>query len=321
MQVGGFAAAGLLALWARFSSLFILYVTWAGLGCCMAAILYEPAFAIIGRTIENAEARLRALATLTVLGGLASTVFMPSTAILIRALGWRGAVGVLAFALVLSTCMVSHVAFRRSAGSNSLTVPCRAPARPATAVTSRDRRLRSILFVFSCASFASAAFTTNLVPALVERHLSPTSAAALGGLLGVMQLPGRAVLMNGRLSASPSRLLVVSLVLQAAGLAILVIARSSLAIGGAVSVFASGAGLTTIVRPYLLQTIFRIDRAGYLNGVVARVQQLARAGGPVLSATLATVLGYRFVFALMACALAVLALTSRTFRNVWSEVR
>jgi hypothetical protein len=160
-------------------------------------------------------------------------------------------------------------------------------------------------------SLASAAFTTTLVPALTDRDFLPTTAAVLGGALGVMQLPGRVLVMNGTLAASPVSLLIASFLLQAAGLTVLAVARSVPWAAGGVGVFAMGAGLTTIIRPHFVQTAFGIAKAGHLNGVVARAQQLARAAAPVLTVGLASVIGYGFVFALLAALFALLALTSR----------
>ena len=57
--------------------------SWAALGLCMAAILYEPVFAIVGRAFADPEGRLRAIATVTVMGGLASTAFLPGTSALV----------------------------------------------------------------------------------------------------------------------------------------------------------------------------------------------------------------------------------------------
>ena len=66
---------GLLALWALVPSVVLSYLVWAALGLRMAAILYEPIFAIVGKAIDHAGDRLRAIATITVmlvaaLGGL-----------------------------------------------------------------------------------------------------------------------------------------------------------------------------------------------------------------------------------------------------------
>jgi hypothetical protein len=215
---------------------------------------------------------------------------------------------VLACVLAVSTSLTSVVALRRRV----LDRPLEPSAAVAAGSTAPRPTLGSVLVVFSGASLASAAFTTTLVPAFVDRDLSPTTAAMLGGLMGLMQLPGRALLMRGSLAASPSQLLIVSLLLQAAGLAALVTARSVLPVAGGVAVFAAGAGLATLVRPHLVQTIFGMERAGHLNGRLARWQQLARAAGPVLAVGLASRVGYNALFGLLATMFAVLAVTSRS---------
>ena len=58
MQAGGLVAAGLLIAWALVPTIWTTYLVWAGLGVCMAAILYEPVFAIVGRAFTDAESRL-----------------------------------------------------------------------------------------------------------------------------------------------------------------------------------------------------------------------------------------------------------------------
>jgi hypothetical protein len=45
-------------------------------------------------------------------------------------------------------------------------------------------------------------------------------------------------------------------------------------------VFALGPGLTMLVRPHLIQTMFSRN-GGHLNGRIARRQQLGRAVGPL----------------------------------------
>jgi hypothetical protein len=164
-----------------------------------------------------------------------------------------------------------------------------------------------VLAVFSFSSLASAAFSTSLIPALVERRVPTTTAALLGGLLGVMQLPGRAMLLNRNLAASPTTLLGISLACQSAGFALLVVARSVTTIAIAVSLFALGSGLLTLVRPYAIQAFATDRRTGYLNGVSARYQQLARAAGPVIAIGLAGWIGFDAVFALLAVAMLAVA--------------
>lgn len=309
---GGFAAAAFLAAWTLVPGVATLYLVWAAVGFCMAATLYEPAFAVVGHALTNPGNRLRALATVTIFGGLASTVFLPVTALLVESWGWRGAVGVLSCILAISTFLTTRIAL----GSSQSSRPARLPAPSIADVPSLEPRFRQVVALFSAASLASAAFTTTVVPALVDRDLPPATAALLGGLLGVMQLPGRALLMNRTLATSPSRLLVVSLSLQAAGLATLVAAHSPAPVGVGIGLFALGAGLMTLVRPHLVQTVFDIEHAGYLNGLLARSQQFARAAGPVLAVAVASAVGYGPMFAVLAGVMAVLAVTS----NILVEV-
>jgi MFS family permease len=321
---GGFLAAGLLATWALVPGLASLYLIWTGLGLCMAATLYEPAFAVIGRALHDVHDRLRALAAVTVLGGLASTAFLPLTAVLTEAWGWRVAVAVLAGVVCLSTALtslavVSPVAPARCAARHrGVSEPVNHSLHEDSSQALQDSRggntsgLGAVIAVFSMTSLASAAFTTTLVPAFVDRDFQPTTAAMLGGALGVMQLPGRVLVMNGALATSPVSLLMASLLLQAAGLTVLAVARSAPWATAGVGLFAAGAGLTTIVRPHFVQSVFGMSQAGRLNGTVARAQQLARAAAPVLTVGLATLVGYGTVFAMLAALFAVLALTSRT---------
>ena len=80
-------ACGLVALVHADHPLAYLAV-WVVLGAAMAASLYDPAFATLGR-IFGAAAR-RPITALTLAGGFASTVSWPTTHVLLEAVGWRG---------------------------------------------------------------------------------------------------------------------------------------------------------------------------------------------------------------------------------------
>jgi hypothetical protein len=87
------------------------------------------------------------------------------------------------------------------------------------------------------------------------------------------------------------------------------------------AVFAAGAGLATLVRPFLIQALFGTTRIGYLNGRLAQAQQLARAAGPVTAAVAATAVTYRALFMVFAAAFCLLALAAaRLHRRSLSPV-
>ncbi|MGB7480120.1 MAG: MFS transporter, partial [Burkholderiaceae bacterium] len=65
----------------------LYYLAWSVLGVAMALVLYEAAFATINR--EFARGARSGISALTLVGGLASTVFWPLTLQLNTLLGWR----------------------------------------------------------------------------------------------------------------------------------------------------------------------------------------------------------------------------------------
>jgi hypothetical protein len=77
-----------------------------------------------------------------------------------------------------------------------------------------------------------------------------------------------------------------------------------------IAVFAVGSGLTTLVRPCLVQTVFEGHESGYLNGRLAQAQQFARAAGPVLAAWAVTAVSYRGVLVFCGVTFAGLAVSS-----------
>ena len=82
------------------------------LGVGLAASLYDPAFATLGR-IFGAAAR-SPITVLTLAGGFASTVGWPATHLLIGSIGWRGTYLVYAALLALVCAPLHAFALPRS---------------------------------------------------------------------------------------------------------------------------------------------------------------------------------------------------------------
>src|SRR5205814_4726654 len=91
-------SAGLVALVLAQHPLAYL-VTWMALGVAMAASLYDPAFATLGRIFGSAARR--PITVLTFMGGLASTASWPATHVLLGRYDWRGTYLVYAALLAL----------------------------------------------------------------------------------------------------------------------------------------------------------------------------------------------------------------------------
>lgn len=284
MACGSLAAGLLLLAHAAVDGVVGLYLVWIGLGAAMAATLYEPAFAILIRRWPDDYRR--ALIAMTFLGGLASTVFIPLSALLIDRLGWRGACVALA-AMHLALCLPIHL--RMLAGEP----PGAASAGGTRAAAAELRELaRSPAFLLITAFTAimmgaTGAMSAHMVPLLRERGLSDAWAIAVPASIGAMQVLGRLVLfvLEGRID--PRRLdRVVPLMLPAA-LALLVAGGASPAVALAFAAFYGIAnGLITIVKATAVAEYVSRRRVAALAGLQAPPAAVARAVGPVLLAAL-----------------------------------
>jgi MFS family permease len=261
MQIGGITAAVLLAVWTLLPGVVVVSrVGWAGL--VHGSDLLRTSIRHRRSDLRRSRRTLAGTRGDHYFGGLASTVFLPATAFLVRAIGWRRAVVGLAFALAASTLCTRQVVFRTLAPlpATKRTSSTRLDVSPATG------RFRFVIVagVFTLATVASGAFSTIL--------------------------------------------LALSLALHAGGLGLVALGASTPIVAAGTMILALGNGLTTLVRPHVVQTMFGIQDAGTLNGRIARRQQLARAGGPVFVAWLVSTFTYAGGLALFALTFVVSAM-------------
>ena len=94
MTAGSVAAALLLLAWSQVTELWQLYAVWIAMGATFSCVLYEPVFAVMARELKDDYRR--GIITITLLGGLASTAFIPLTQFLVDISDWRQALVVLA---------------------------------------------------------------------------------------------------------------------------------------------------------------------------------------------------------------------------------
>ena len=180
-------------------------------------MLYEPAFATVNAYFD--VQRRHALLTLTMVAGLASTIFLPGAALLISRLCWRHAL--LLLALVQAATVIPHALLlrRRPAdhGWQRDDVPgpwadsC-APA-PAVLPDPAERaelaaavRSRPVMLLTAGAVLGSAAIAAVAVLLLAYLRLNRYSlgvAAVAAGALGVVQVAGRVVLTASARRCAP----------------------------------------------------------------------------------------------------------------------
>jgi hypothetical protein len=158
MPVGSLLGAiGLVGLvWAP--GVVSYFAAWITLGAAMAASLYDPAFASLGRVFGAAAHA--PITTLTLAGGFASTVSWPATQILIDNVDWRGAY--LVYAALLAGLAAPLHAFalprQHAGGARRSTASSEQAAKPFAPA-------HGLAFILVAAGFASYAFVPSALSA------------------------------------------------------------------------------------------------------------------------------------------------------------
>lgn len=280
MTLGSIAAGCLLVALSRVESLWGLYALYAGLGATMAAILYEPAFAVLTGLFQ-ANAR-RAISALTLLGGLSSTVFWPLTQALMAHFGWRDTVLILG-ALNLLVCAPLHLGFLPARARVHSTARVRAPEAKSLREVVREPAFYFLGGAFVANGLIFSAMSVHMLAMMQAKGLSLASAAHVGALVGPMQVTGRILEL-----AAGSRFSIVRVGLIAMGLlpvALLLFAFAGLHAGPIVAfalLYGLSNGVVTIVRGAVPAQLFGRGHYGAVAGALAAPQMFALASGPVL---------------------------------------
>jgi MFS family permease len=110
MTLGSILGFLLILAWSQIHSLAALYAVWIGIGLAMSGVFYDVAFTVIAVWFQTN--RQQAILIITLVAGLASTIFIPLETYLVASLGWRQALIVLAGILALVTIPLHALVLR-----------------------------------------------------------------------------------------------------------------------------------------------------------------------------------------------------------------
>jgi cyanate permease len=290
MTGGSLLGVAALVLLAGAQSLVAFWAAWLVAGVAMAGVLYQPAFAAL--THWWGERRVVALTAVTLVAGLASTVFAPLTAVLEGPLDWRQTYLVLALVLAVVTVPAHAVGLRapwpRTARGHD---PVEAGARSRSIVRSRSFLL--LLVAMTLGGLAVYAVVFVAVPLVTERGFSTETAALALGVGGVGQVCGR-LTYRPLVALAPSAtvrgvLVLAGAAVMAAGLA-LVPGPLALMLG-LFLLTGSARGLFTLLQATAVSDRWGAQGFGRLNGILSAPSMLAAASAPWLVAVCADGLG------------------------------
>jgi MFS family permease len=295
MTGGSLLVAAMLALHAQIHSVTGFYLAWALLGVALAATLYTPVFAVVTRRFPQ-DFR-RAIITMTFLGGLASSVFIPLSAWLIAALGWRQALLVLA-SIHLVVCAPLHAICLRGAPRAS-PVQASSEHSPVTLLRSAPFLLIGVFVVGMMG--ITAAIPPHLISLLRESGVREAWVIAIPATIGVMQVLGRLLLyfFEHRFDLHVANRCIPLLIPLALG-ALIAGAASPVAGLAFVVLYGLGNGMLTIVKGTAIAQYVSREHVASLNGALGLPQAVARAIAPLLLGLMWTRdVGYRWGLALL----------------------
>lgn len=287
-------------------TLSLFYLGWILAGISMSAIFYQPAFAALTRWWG--ARRVTALTAVTLAGGLASTIFAPTTAWLNSQLDWRDTYILLAAVLGLITVPAHWFGLRGHWPTPTGEIGRTQVGAPREIV--RSRAFFLLAAAMSLSAFALYAAMINIVALMLDRGYPPKIAAITLGIGGIGQVAGRLGYkrLSDLLSVRTRMAVIFGIGAGAVALQAGVAGPAWILIGLAVMAGAAR-GITTLLQATAITDRWGPVHYGRLSAVLGAPVMIAIAVAPVAGSALAHALGsYPTMFATLA-GIAVLATT------------
>lgn len=258
----------------------LFLVTWAlGAGVIGGSMQYNVTMPVTAR-LYPAEQRPAAYSVLTLVGAFSSPIFFPLAGALAGEWGWRAALRVLTV-LMIVCCLPAIVVVRRRFDVDT---GKRESKRAGASVWQivRSPEVFLTLSMVSLSGLAASSLIFHQVPLMEATGLSLGVAAALGGMRGFLQIPGR---------------LILSPMVARVGIPGALSGAYLIALGGLLAIFFAGPmgfavlfvtlsglsfGVMLPLHGLFAAEVYGLERLGTLTGIQHAVGSLAGAAGPLL---------------------------------------
>lgn len=295
--MAGCAGAGAIALFALsyIKTPWQFYLLWGVIGSTLSGCLYEPCFALITRAFGS-RARQNIL-FITLVAGFASTLSFPGAHALTDQFGWRFTVQ--CFAAIVILTGVPALWFGAT----------RVESRVLDAQKVKGVQWRSVpqlltpVFMCLALSFALLAVVHgvtihHLLPILIDRNLTLSTAVLIASLIGPMQVAGRLAMLaiNDRASSfTISNTCFVAVTLSI--VLLLAVSRHAVLAFGFVLLFGAGYGMVSVIRPVVAREVLGSADFGLKTGFLAFFYLIGSAISPYVGSIVWGVGGYNLVLA------------------------
>jgi hypothetical protein len=244
---------------------------WMLLGVAIAASLYDPAFATLGR-IFGAAAR-QPITALTLAGGFASTVSWPATHLLIQSVGWRGTYLVYAGLLALVAAPLHAFALPRTR-TDPARRPDGQPQVPSVVLPPKGWPFILVAAAFAAYAFVPSGLSAHLLAIFGRAGIDAATVVAIGALFGPAQVGARICEFVFARRIHPLNVARFAVGMLLVAFALVALFGVSVAIAATFALmFGMANGLITIARGAVPLALFGPAGYGHLMG---------RIGGPFL---------------------------------------
>ncbi|MCY3573432.1 MAG: MFS transporter [Chloroflexi bacterium] len=305
MTAGSIGATILVALWSQVQTLPEFTLIMILLGFCGAAVLYEPAFAVIATWFSRR--RGTAMAVLTFVAGFSSTLFIPLSDALLVAQGWRGAVLSLAVLLGAITIPLHGLLMRGKPQDLGLqpdgaleTAPPAQRSEINLRAVLRSRYFWVLTLAFALSTLSISAVRIHFIPLLISVGIHPTSAAWASGSIGVMQVVGRMIFAPVERHFSSKTMVAGVFALLALSLAVLLLGNAGWIIALFVALFGMAIGTHTLARPLIVADSYGAAYYGRISSAIVIVLTLMGTSAPFAAGVIFDVFGNYDVMLLLA---------------------
>jgi MFS family permease len=261
------------------------FAVWTLLGIAMAASLYDPAFATLGR-IFAARAR-RPITILTLAGGFASTVSWPATQALLDALGWRGTYLVYAALLAGIAAPLHALALPRGRAEPEMR-PAGSPEPAPAPFPAKSRAFVLVAAAFAAYAFVPTGLSAHLLAIFARHGIDPATVVVIGALFGPSQVAARICELVLARNVHPLWVVRFALSVLVAAFALLALFGFSVAAAAVFAIlFGAANGLVTIARGTVPLALFGAAGYGRLIGRIAGPSLLMQGVAPLVLAFVA----------------------------------
>jgi len=273
-------AVGLLVLvWAPGAASY--FAAWITIGIAMAASLYDPAFATLGRIFGGAA---RApITVLTLAGGFASTVSWPATQFLIETVDWRGAYLVYAALLAGVAAPLHAFALPRQQASGAPQHAGASDKKTHVFIPSHGLSFVLVAAGFAAYAFVPSALSAQLLAIFHRFGLPAATVVVIGMLFGPAQVLARICELSFARRLYPLWIARLAVGLLVAAFVLLALLPFSAMVAAVFAMmYGMANGLLTIARGTVPLTLFGAAGYGRLMGRIGGPYLVVQAVAPVV---------------------------------------